>query len=331
MAIKSYGIDVSHWEGEIDWKAVEPHVYFAGMKAYQIYVGVDGSYLANKAGCLDNDIPWFAYCYFRPGYDPETQAVEFVEAVGDKCKVYVCDLETTIYAALARRELSGVANTGVYNSIFEIEATGVYSPNVIKIAMRKYRGRADPSPALALATSGPLSLSSILSQTTDVAKVFLDKVEELTGRKPMIYTSPGFWNTYCSPPPSWTPDYDLWVAHWGVQEPTLPNGWTSYVLHQIGDEGSVPGIDSFVDENYFLGDEDDAREYFGGESMFPKMVRANLEDYMMGMPILSYPDNNKVYTLYFVKDKTRFEAIGEVGDFYEVKAGYIPVWMCEDV
>jgi lysozyme len=95
-------------------------------------------------------------------------------------------------------------------------------------------------------------------------KDFLDRVEQLTGKKPMIYTSPYKWESFFPTPP-WTDKYDLWVAHWGVQDPTLPKGWTDYVIHQVGDKGDIPGIPGAVDEDYFNGDLNAVWDYFGHE------------------------------------------------------------------
>jgi len=45
--------------------------------------------------------------------------------------------------------------------------------------------------------------------------------------KCLIYTSPGFWNSYTTRT-TWAQEYPLWVAHWNVQMPTLPYDWSKY-------------------------------------------------------------------------------------------------------
>jgi len=200
---KTFGVDVSHWQGVIDWPVVAQNVEFCIMKATEGVDYVDTNLQVNKKGCIDNGIPWGAYHFFRPEYDASVQAEFFAVNVGDGCDVYVLDLER-------------------------------YGDNLV----------------------------------TKVA-VFLGKLERLTGKKPMIYTSPGFWNSYMVPTPTWTSQYDLWVAHWGVVEPTLPKGWTSYVIHQYSEDGLIPGFIGEVDHNWFNGDLKAVWDYFGFETPEP--------------------------------------------------------------
>jgi GH25 family lysozyme M1 (1,4-beta-N-acetylmuramidase) len=41
------------------------------------------------------------------------------------------------------------------------------------------------------------------------------------------------------------------VAHWGVDEPTLPDPWEDWSIWQYTNEGRVPGIQGNVDLNWF--------------------------------------------------------------------------------
>jgi len=67
---------------------------------------------------------------------------------------------------------------------------------------------------------------------------FCDRVYINLKVKPMIYTSPGFWNTYVAPNP-WAHLIKLWVAHWGVNKPTLPREWKEWLFWQthVGQDG----------------------------------------------------------------------------------------------
>ena len=47
--------------------------------------------------------------------------------------------------------------------------------------------------------------------------------------------------------------YPLWVAEYGVAEPTLPSGWTFWDFWQHSENGQVPGIQGDVDLNVFSG------------------------------------------------------------------------------
>jgi hypothetical protein len=81
---------------------------------------------------------------------------------------------------------------------------------------------------------------------------FLDEIERLTGKKPIIYTSPGFWESELGDT-SMFAEYPLWVAHYGTTSPRIPGGWSRYTFWQYTQEGSVPGVTGAVDRNRFNG------------------------------------------------------------------------------
>jgi lysozyme len=84
-------------------------------------------------------------------------------------------------------------------------------------------------------------------------KAWSAAVEAGTGKAPLIYTGPGFWNgSVASTGFSTTP---LWVANWGVTCPNLPTGWTGWRFWQYSDTGAVSGITGAVDLDRFNGDE----------------------------------------------------------------------------
>jgi GH25 family lysozyme M1 (1,4-beta-N-acetylmuramidase) len=76
-------------------------------------------------------------------------------------------------------------------------------------------------------------------------------LEGLTGQKPMIYTSNGFWNA--SVGGQWDGYFatlPLWVAHWTTQpQPLLPRGWNQYKLWQFTDKSAIDGFAKPVDRN----------------------------------------------------------------------------------
>ena len=78
---------------------------------------------------------------------------------------------------------------------------------------------------------------------------WLDRMEQGTGRKPIIYTASfmsatvgtGFGN------------YPLWVANYGAACPTLPAGWNDWKMWQSADNGAVPGVSVAADVDVFSG------------------------------------------------------------------------------
>jgi len=83
------GIDVSHWQREIDWSEVKRSgIKFAFIKATEFpdkrtSLFVDGELRKNIAGASSNGILWGAYHFFRTHIDPIIQAKVFCETVGD--------------------------------------------------------------------------------------------------------------------------------------------------------------------------------------------------------------------------------------------------------
>jgi lysozyme len=193
------GIDTSHWEGEIDWKAASQEIRFAILKATEGGYYRDDTYLTNKSGCIQAGVPHGAYHFFRSNQDPVRQAQNFTSAIGGNMKVLVADVETM--------------------------------------------------------DGGDLKAN---------LRIFMSKVEEITGVIPMVYTSPGFWNSYGIQDPVWCKKYHLWVAHWTTApNPILPRYWTCWDIWQTTDKGEVDGVDGYVDMDKFNGTDEEMRAYFG--------------------------------------------------------------------
>ncbi len=89
-----------------------------------------------------------------------------------------------------------------------------------------------------------------------VAKDFLEELQSLTGRLPIIYLSrsvPGEIGT-----PAWLAKYPLWLASYN-KTVQVPAPWASYTFWQYSESETVPGISNKADGNYFNGSLDDLR------------------------------------------------------------------------
>ena len=102
------------------------------------------------------------------------------------------------------------------------------------------------------------------------AKAFLDRVQEKTGIKALLYASRSPINSF-----NWSSvanaDYGLWVADYGAntgQECTKPvvKWWPFYILWQYTSRGRVAGYNGNVDLNNFYGDAETWRKYATSES-----------------------------------------------------------------
>jgi GH25 family lysozyme M1 (1,4-beta-N-acetylmuramidase) len=81
-------------------------------------------------------------------------------------------------------------------------------------------------------------------------RVWVKRVGRHLGRKPMIYTNATSWAATGNSAEFAKARYPLWVAEWGVSRPTVPaNNWAGrgYSVWQFTSSGRVPGISGRVD------------------------------------------------------------------------------------
>ncbi len=67
----TFGVDVSHWEGKIDWYTAQHWVPFVYFKCTDGVRFVDIRFEANHQACLDFGIPHAPYHYYQPDLDPQ--------------------------------------------------------------------------------------------------------------------------------------------------------------------------------------------------------------------------------------------------------------------
>lgn len=204
------GIDVSHWQNDIDWGEVKRSgVKFAFIKATEFpdkktFLFVDNKCQENISGAKTNGIHWSAYHFFRTHIDPVLQAQMFCETVGE------------------------------FNSL---------------------------PPVLDLETAGSKG-----ERLNYKVRLFLDELEKRSGRKPIIYTSGGFWRSYMAyekrAHTDWANTYPLWMAHYTTLWPAPIYPWPAWDFWQYSDKGKLPGIKTHVDLNWFAGSEKDLIENF---------------------------------------------------------------------
>ena len=180
-----HGIDVSHYQGTVDWQQVKAAGnQFAFAKATEGVTLLDPELATNWAGMKAAGLLRGAYHFFEPGDDAGQQATFFLGTVqferGDLPPVL--DVET---APAAGEDL--------------------------------WRG----------------------------VQTWLEQVETATGMRPILYLNKSFANENGAP--ASLAAYPLWLAQYEVELPTLPTGWTTWLLWQYSQSGTVAGVTGSVD------------------------------------------------------------------------------------
>ena len=188
-----HGIDVSHYQGEINWKMLKQTrqgkfpVEFIFMKATEGGDFSDDRFVANFDSAKVHGFIRGAYHFYNPKTDADKQADFFIRSV----KLEPGDL-----------------------------------PPVLDIEMK----------------------SKDVKKLQQDLKIWLRKVENHYGVKPIIYASYKFKTKYLND--SIFNTYPYWIAHYYVDSVRYQGEWKFW---QHTDVGTLPGIDEKVDLNVFNG------------------------------------------------------------------------------
>ncbi len=198
------GIDVSRWQGAIDWQQVAAQGYrFAVIRATVGDYYTDPRFYENWRGAIGAKLLVSAYHVVKPAIDAGAQIKRLFDVLDGRKS----DLPL----------------------VLDVELADGQTPEVV----------------------------------TAVIKACAGAIETRDGRKPIIYTGKWFWDPNVLRRQDWR-EYDLWVANYGVESPTLPADWSEWVLWQYSETGSVSGVSSrATDLNWFNGSEDDLYAYCG--------------------------------------------------------------------
>jgi lysozyme len=207
------GIDISNWQGTVDFKKVAgAGVSFVFIKATEGTTFVDRFVRQNFDGCKGAGMVAGLYHYFSANRDPVQQAEHFLSVASD-----------------------------------------------LKV------GAADLPPVLDLeeAPKDPADRERLKGNVN----AWLDAVRQAMGKRPLVYVSPNFWNTYMDGFD--TVGSNLWIAHWGVKAPSIPSGWRDWKFWQYSSTGTVPGISGNVDLDHFNGTQVDLRDFIERTGVAP--------------------------------------------------------------
>ena len=207
------GIDVSKWQGKIDWEKVKD----SGIKYVIIRCGYrgygsegtlvkDGNFVQNIEGALENDLEVGVY-FFSAAINKE-EAIQEAKAVLDACEGYEINLPI----------------------IYDFEYFG-----------EKF----DPQTGNPYRTNG---LSN--KQINANAKAFLGYIRENSSYKTMLYGSSYYLKNVWKVEEYLT-ENDIWLAHYPSEITSNKSTYTGeYQMWQCTDAGVVPGINTVVDMNF---------------------------------------------------------------------------------
>lgn len=147
---------------------------------------------------------------------------------------------------------AGAEQQGIYRSAYHFArpsiGSAVSQAKFFVSTVGSFSDKGDLPPVLDLEATGGLGVTSLRSWVSD----WLTTVERLTGRTPIIYVSPSFWETNLGNSTAFH-HYPLWVANYGVSAPRVPGGWSTWTFWQRTSTGRVSGIAGNVDMNKFNG------------------------------------------------------------------------------
>ena len=96
-------------------------------------------------------------------------------------------------------------------------------------------------------------------------RVWLDAIEQGTGKKPIIYTAAFMQDAVGTE----FADYPLWAANYTTKCPLMPTGWNEWAFWQYTDSGKIAGISGDVDRNRFNGSLDELFAFAQGAGSTP--------------------------------------------------------------
>lgn len=202
------GIDVSYYQGQINWTKVKgAGIDFAIARVSDGTGFKDPRFAENWSGMKAAGVVRGAYQFFRPAQDANAQADLMINMLNQVGGLKEGDLAPTL----------------------DVEVTDGVAGGTLIARM----------------------------------KTWLAKVAAATGKKPIVYTAPGWWAQFGKP--SGLDQYTLWVANWGVSCPSVANSWSHWDFWQNSSSGSVPGISGAVDTDRFNGSLADLLAFAGAK------------------------------------------------------------------
>lgn len=192
---KTFGTDISQYQGPVDWSKLASHKEFAFIRASHGREA-DDSFGVNWSAAKSVGMIRGPYHFFNPRQSVEHQLKAFVGGV---------------------RKLEA----GDLPPVVDIEKPSLWRG--IKLEDR----------------------SKLVMQ-------WIQGVEKAFGVKPIIYSSPKFLQDNFGDATA-LKQYPVWVAHYNVDKPALPQTWQHSRFWQFSESGMCLGVATTCDQNVFSG------------------------------------------------------------------------------
>ena len=184
------GIDVSHYQGNINWDEVvnKASISYVYLKATEGGTYVDDTYMHNLKEVRRVGLNVGSYHFYRPNTSWKEQFDNMI--------------------------------------------------SVVKVEHQ------DLIPIIDIEHRGSVSSSKFIKDL----KIFINKVTEHYGKKPLLYTYQKFYNKYLV---DVFKDYHFMIAQYRTDSPLLNDG-KDYIMWQYTSTGSIPGIKGDVDRSKIM-------------------------------------------------------------------------------
>lgn len=121
--MRTFGADVSHWSGDVNWIEAVDYLPFVYYKATDGRYGVDHEFFGNKAECDAVGIPNAPYHWWQEAQDATSQADHFVDTVMPGYKQLIVDVEPKVQTGRMMSDLNKLlerifSRTGIIPSIY---------------------------------------------------------------------------------------------------------------------------------------------------------------------------------------------------------------------
>lgn len=219
-----HGIDVSGWQGDIDWKAVAADDYEIG---FALIRATEGGHIieTDSRGYLDRQ--------FVKNWNDATEA-------------------GLIVGAYHVARVSDGTGTGGYELLMDARSEASWFWKILEEI--GWDTTKHLPPVLELRWDKRATAAGITAaETLDWALEFISEMTNFCGRKPMVYSSPGFWKQMLLQDPRLS-EFPLWESDIDnpAGSPQTLADW-NWQIHQHSFRGTIDGITGNVGLNVFRG------------------------------------------------------------------------------